>query len=318
MPNGARFRAENPAFALPSLNALRAFEAAARHLSFTRAARELCVTQTAISHQVQKLEDELGVSLFHRAPRRITLTAEGRAWAAELAEIFSRLEAVNQRLRERTRSERPTVSVSVIPSFGSRWLVPRLGKFLDGHPDVDIRISSSEALVDFSIEPFDLGIRYGFGRYPGCAVEKLADDAWVVVCAPALLERARLRTPRDLEHQTLLYDDDRGDWTRWFAQQGLPPPERARYTGLSDSSMIIESALRSQGVALARWSLAADELALGRLSLPFPKVAPLSTGKAYYIAGARENLRRSVVHAFREWLRKEARTLKRGVLALGA
>lgn len=300
------------AFSLPSLNALRAFEAAARHSSFTRAARELCVTQTAISHQISKLEDELGVSLFRRSPRRVTLTAEGRAWAAELGEIFSRLESVNRRLRERARGERPTVAVSVIPSFGSRWLVPRLGRFLDGNPEVDIRISASEQLVDFGVEPFDLGIRYGFGRYPGLAVEKLADDAWVVVCSPEVSARKRLRSARDLERQTLLYDDDRGDFDRWFGEQGLPPPSKARYTGLSDSSMVIEGAIRGQGFALARWSLAADELALGRLMLPFPKVPPLPTGKAYYVAGPRENLRRPLVMAFREWLRKEARALARG------
>src|SRR6186997_2540117 len=137
---------------LPSLNALRAFEAVARHMSFTRAARELSVTQTAVSHQVKQLEQELGVILFRRSPRQIALTGEGRAWAAELGEIFSRLEAANRRLRQKVRAVRPAVAVSVIPSFGSRWLVPRLGKFLEQHPEIDIRISASEKLVDFATE----------------------------------------------------------------------------------------------------------------------------------------------------------------------
>jgi LysR family glycine cleavage system transcriptional activator len=207
--------------ALPSLNALRAFEAVARHMSFTRAARELAVTQTAVSHQVQQLEEELGVILFRRSPRQITLTGEGRAWAAELGEIFARLEALNRRLRQRVQSARPTVSVSVIPSFGSRWLVPRLGKFLEEHSEIDIRISASEKLVDFAAEPVDVGIRYGHGRYPGLTVEKLAEDFWVVVCAPALLARRDLREPRLLEQQVLLYDDDRGPWQRWFRLRGI-------------------------------------------------------------------------------------------------
>src|SRR5262245_56341540 len=123
---------------LPSLNALRAFEAAARHMSFTRAARELSVTQTAIGHQVQNPEAELGMTLFRPAPRRIALTATGRAWAVELTAIFAKLEAINSRLRRPVEDSRPTVAVSVIPSFGSRWLVPRLGRFLERHPEIDI------------------------------------------------------------------------------------------------------------------------------------------------------------------------------------
>lgn len=309
MPNLPEARSIDRERSLPSLNSLRVFETAARHLSFTLAARELCVTQTAVSHQVRKLETELGVSLFRREPRRLSLTLEGRAWASELSEVFARLEAIHRRLTQRPRPERPTVAVSVIPSFCSRWLVPRLGRFLDRQPDLDIRISASEQLVDFGAEAFDLGIRYGTGSYPGVITEKLAEDFWVVVCAPALLARSRFRSPRDLERHTLLYDDDREAWRRWFATETLPAPAKARYTQLSDSSMVIECALRSQGVALARRSLALDELASGRLVLPFPKVAPLSTGKAYYLAGPREARSRPEVLAFRNWVKKEARTL---------
>jgi LysR family transcriptional regulator, glycine cleavage system transcriptional activator len=295
---------------LPSLNALRAFEAAARHMSFTRAARELAVTQTAISHQVKQLEAELGVALFRRSPRRIALTADGRAWAAELGEIFSRLESANRRLRQKLRAARPSVAVSVIPSFGSRWLVPRLGKFLERHPEIDIRISASERLVDFAAEPIDVGIRYGLGRYPGLTVDKLAEDAWIVVCAPSLLAQRGFRSPRDLEREVLLYDDDRGPWRRWFALRGSSPVKAARYTQLTDSSMLVEAAVRGQGVALARWSLAVDELAAGRLALPFPKYPPLSTGLAYYLASPSENFRRPEVTAFRTWILEETAALR--------
>jgi LysR family transcriptional regulator, glycine cleavage system transcriptional activator len=295
---------------LPSLNALRAFEAVARHMSFTRAARELLVTQTAVSHQVKQLERELGVILFRRSPRQITLTGEGRAWAAELGEIFSRLEAINRRLRQKVRAVRPAVAVSVIPSFGSRWLVPRLGKFLEQHPEIDIRISASEKLVDFASEPFDVGIRYGHGRYAGVSVEKLADDFWVVVCAPDLYAKRNFRVPRDLEQQVLLYDDDRGPWRRWFVLRGIRNPKSARYTQLTDSSMLVEAAVRGQGVALARWSLAADELSAGRLLLPFPQFEPLATGLSYFLACPSENLRRPEVAAFRAFLHQETAALR--------
>src|SRR5262245_9328484 len=145
---------------LPSLNALLAFEAAARHGSFTRAAAELGVTQTAISHQVRALEHDLGVALFRRSPQRIHLTPEGQAWATELSVVFARLREANRRLRAPRGSARDVVSVSIIPSFGARWLVPRLGRFLHEHRDVEVRISASERLVDFSVEAVDLGIRY--------------------------------------------------------------------------------------------------------------------------------------------------------------
>src|SRR5262249_21284577 len=157
----------------------RSFEAAARHLSFTRAAAELSVTQTAISHQVKLLEAHLGTLLFRRLPRRIVLTADGLAWARELKEVFARLEDANRRLR--AGSDRPVCSVSVIPSLAARWLVPRLGRFLQRHPECDLRISPTEHPVDFAVEAVDVGIRYGSGHYPGLEVHKLADDALVVV-----------------------------------------------------------------------------------------------------------------------------------------
>src|SRR5687768_1937845 len=152
---------------LPSLNALQAFEAAARHQSFTRAAGELGVTQTAVSHQVRALEIELGVPLFRRSHQRVSLTPEGRAWAAELGAVFDRLREANHKLRQPASSSRPGVTVSIIPSFGSRWLVPRLGRFLLQHQEIDVRISATERLVDFSVEPVDIGIRYGLGGYTG-------------------------------------------------------------------------------------------------------------------------------------------------------
>jgi LysR family glycine cleavage system transcriptional activator len=288
------------------------FEAAARHLSFTEAARELCVSQTAVSHRIKALETELGTALFRRIKRRVELTEEGRAWALELGELFTRLHAANRRLRQAPRARRREITLSIIPSFGSRWLVPRLGRFLDRHSDTEVRISASERLVDLAAEGIDLGIRYGLGRYPGLVCEKLADDAWVVVCSPALLAKKPLKTPSDLAQHVLLEDDAPDAWTRWFGVNGVKNPPRARRTELTDSSMLIEATLRGQGVGLARHSLAVDELAAGRLVLPFPKAESLPTGLAYYLAAPRESLRRPVVAAFRDWLLEESESLRSG------
>ncbi len=298
------------ALPLPSLHALQVFDAAAQCLSFTAAARALHVTQTAVSHQIRTLEAELGVSLFERLPRGLALTAAGEAWARELRLVFARLHALNQQLRQPARSERPLVALSTMPSFGSRWLVPRLGRFFDQHPEVDLRISASEQLVDFTRDPFDLGIRFGAGRYPGLRSEKLADDAWVVVCAPSYLAKHRLKTPQDLARHVLLHDDHLDAWPRWFEAQGKTAPERARYLQLTDSSMLVEAALRGQGVGLARRSLALDELTSGRLVLPFPKVPPLAVEFSYYLVGPREAFRRPEVAAFRAWIQQEAAALR--------
>jgi LysR family glycine cleavage system transcriptional activator len=294
---------------LPSLNALQAFEAAARHQSFTRAAGELGVTQTAVSHQVRALEIELGVPLFRRAHQRVSLTPEGRAWAAELGAVFERLRDANHKLRQPASASRPAVSVSIIPSFGSRWLVPRLGRFLLQHREIDVRISATERLVDFAAEPVDIGIRYGLGGYTGVVSHQLAEDALVVVAAPALIEKRPRFRLKDLAAETLLHDDFPDAWARFFDAAGVDLPKRARQTELTDSSMVVEAAVRAQGVALARWSLVVDELELGRLRLLFPKVAPLPTGLAYYLVSPRENLRRKPVSAFRDWVLEEAKGL---------
>ena len=292
---------------LPPLNALRAFEAAARHGSATRAARELCVTQTAVSHQLRLLEDHLAVKLFSRRPGKLELTTDGHAWADALGDVFARLHAANRRLRGQAR-ERPVVTVAIIPSFATRWLVPRLGRFFARHRDTDVRISPGEKLVDFATEPVDLGVRYGRGRYPGLVVERLYDDAWVVVCTPALRRRAKLRAVSDLRRVTLLRDDEPAIWQSWLASHG-GDPAWDRGPMLADSAMVVDAAVRGHGVALARLSLAADELAAGTLVRVFPRIRPVATGRSYYLAAPAHALQRPEVAAFRSWLRKEIRSL---------
>lgn len=289
---------------LPPLHALRAFEATARHLSFTRAAEELSVTQTAISHQVRLLESYLGKTLFLREARRIRLTSDGQAWADALTDVFQRLHEANRRLR-RTVKARPVVAVSAIPSFAARWLVPRFGRFLGAHPELDVRISASEHLVDFAVEPIDVGVRYGMGRYPGLLVEKLADDALVAVSSPTLAKK--LGSPQDLKKHALLHDDDPEAWPRWLEAQRVRAVDGTRGAIIDDSSMLVEAAVRGQGVALARWSLAVDEIHAGRLSLCFPRVKPVPTTKAYYVVCPKNRATHPPVAAFRAWLRDEAR-----------
>lgn len=292
--------------ALPSLRSLQAFEVAARLGSFTKAAAELCVTQTAVSHQIKQLEEELEVSLFRRSSRGLSLTRAGEAWHAELSRVFGLLRDANRRLRTRA-AERPVVSLTTIPSFGARWLVPRLGGFLSRHPTLDLRISTTEAVVDLEREPVDVGIRFGAGPYPGLLAEKLFEDSFVVVASP---ERAKsISKPRDLAGYPLLKDDHESAWARWFSAVGSAPPKGVRYHQLMDSGLLVELAVRGQGVGLARWSLIQDELAAGRLRRLFPKLPALSVGHAYHLVGLRETFRRREVAAFRAWLREEMRVL---------
>jgi LysR family transcriptional regulator, glycine cleavage system transcriptional activator len=300
-------RTSEKSLPLPSLHALHVFEVAARLVSFTRAGAELSVTQTAVSHQIKQLEGELGVLLFRRTGRGLELTRDGQAWLTELSSVFARLREVNRQLRRRSKNERPVVSLTTIPSFGARWLVPRLGGFLAKHPEVDLRISTSEAVVDFSREPIDVGIRFGRGPYPGLFCEKLLDDHFVVVAAPA--KAGRLRKPADLLQQTLLFDDHEDAWTRFFASLDLSESSRTRYHQMTDSGLLVEAAVRGQGVALARWSLIQDELSAGRLQRLFAHTPPLPVGHAYSLVGLRETFRRPEIAAFRDWLRHEIATL---------
>lgn len=283
---------------LPPLNGLCTFEAVARHLSMTSAARELHVTQTAVSHQVRQLEQHLAARLLVRAHGRLSLTPQGRAWATALGDVFARLHAANRRLR--TAPSRPVVSITAIPSFAAGWLVPRLGGFLARHRDVDVRISPTEALVDLVAEEIDVGIRYGTGRYPGMTVDKLLDDAWLVVCAPSLAPRVRRLD--DLHRVQLLRDDQPDGWESWLAARGIRDLDVRRGPELTDSAMVVDAAIRGQGVALARWSLAADALATGKLVRPFPRVRAVPTGRAYYLVALADTLLRREVAAFRTWL----------------
>jgi LysR family glycine cleavage system transcriptional activator len=223
--------------------------------------------------------------------------------------VFARLYAANRTLRSIKPVARPAVSVTVLPSFGARWLVPRLGRFLEQHPHVDLRLSPSADLVDLETSELDVGIRYGGGKYPGLKVEKLSGDAWVAVCSPKLKDRGKLRSVADLKLFTLLHDDNQS-WRVWLRARGASEVDAGRGPLLTDSSMVVEAALQGQGVGLVRLSLAADELASGRLIAPFPRVALLPTGHFYFLVWPRRRPVRPEVAAFCAWVRAEAAALR--------
>ena len=290
---------------LPSLSALQTFEAAARHGSFTAASRELHVTQGAVSHQIRALESELGYRLFVRRPRRVELTEEGRV----LGEAVTRgLQQIGEALRSiDAQLGRGWLTVSISHSFAVRWLVPRLEDFRQIHPETDVRISSTNRMIDPRREEIDLCIRYGDGNYPGLDRELLINEEVFPVCSPALVDGpVPLRRPEDLRHHVLLHDDvlvdhpRRAAWDHWLALAGLDLDPTAG-PHLSHTSMTMTAALAGQGVALGRTCLAADDLEAGRLVRPFgPSFrSPFS----YWLVARPGGLRRKQVAEFIAWLR---------------
>lgn len=288
---------------LPSLNALKAFEAAARHESFTKAAGELNVTQGAVSHQVKALEEELGLRLFQRERQRLLITAAGKSYLEIVRDAFDRIAGGTERLLQRQRSGVLTVSTS--PNFAAKWLVHRLGRFVEANPGIDLRVGASMQHVDFAREDVDVAIRHGDGRWPGLHVGRLCEEELFPVCSPKLLKgRHALRAPADLAHHTLLHIDEPLDWARWLDAAGLSGIDTARGPVFSQRSMAIDAAIDGQGVALARTALGAWDILNGRLARPF--TLGLKVPYAYWIVCPKANADLPKIAAFRNWLQAEA------------
>lgn len=285
---------------LPPLSSLRAFEAAARHLSFTRAATELHVTQAAVSHQVKALEDWLGLKLFRRQNRNVFLTEAGQAYLPAVREAFDGLADATRRLRQRDGEGRLAVSVTL--SFAAKWLMPRLGRFRRLHPEVEFRIDATDRLVDLRREEVDVGIRYGAGSWPGLAVRRLLSEELFPVCAPALAQS--LRRPEDLARHTLLHDEMRQDWRMWLLAAGVRGVDADRGPAFTNSAMCVQAAIDGEGVALGRSALVAHDLAAGRLVRPF--AVNLPTQFAYYVVHTPQGGALPKVKAFVDWLVAEA------------
>ena len=288
---------------LPPLAALRAFEAAARHMSFSQGAAELRVTTGAVSLQIKALEQALGVSLFERRPRAITLTPQGARYFRAARSAFRLLEDAT---REVARGSRPvTLTVSCTTGFAVQWLVPRLPRFHARWPQVDVRISASQRLVDFAHDGVDFAVRHGLGRYPGLKSERLLDDDLVPVCSPQCVsEEAPLSVPDDLARHTLLHDEYRDDWRLWLEAVGATAVDVESGPVFTDSNGAIQAALLGKGVALARESFVQAELAEGRLVKPFAH--RLTVDFAYHLVYPSWSLSRPESRAFRDWIRQEA------------
>jgi LysR family glycine cleavage system transcriptional activator len=297
---------------LPPLNALKAFEAAARHESFTRAAAELNVTQGAVSHQVKALEATLGLKLFNRERQRLAITEVGRAYLAVVRDAFDRLAVGTERLLQRQASGVLTVSTS--PDFAAKWLVHRLGRFAEAHREIDLRVSASLHHVDFAREDVDLAVRHGEGDWPGLAAVSLARERFHAVCSPSLPGARRVARPAELLELPLLHLDDRRAWGQWLRDAGVRDPGPLRGPVLNRESMLIDAAIDGQGVALARTTLAAHDLIGGRLMRAFGFAPRLA--KTYWIVCPKATASLPKIAMFRDWLLAEAADDARRLKAL--
>lgn len=286
---------------LPPLNALKAFEAAARSESFTRAAEELNVTQGAVSHQVKALEDTLGIRLFNRERQRLTMTEAGRDYLAVVRDALDRIAAGTDRLQRRSSR---TLTVSTSPDFAAKWLVHRLGRFAESHPDIDLRVSAAADHVDFAREDVDVAVRHGDGKWPGLDAMRLCSEQLFPVCSPKLIAgRNRIARASDLLKFPLLRLNDWETWTRWFEAAGVDDPVPHGPT-LNRASMLIDAAADGQGIALARTTLAAWDLINGRLARPIDVSLRLSN--TYWIVCPKVNATLPKIASFRKWLLAEA------------
>jgi LysR family transcriptional regulator, glycine cleavage system transcriptional activator len=287
---------------LPSLNGLRAFEAAARHLSFTHAAAELNVTQTAISHQIRRLERELGIRLFVRQNRALALTPQAKDYLPGVRAAFNDLRLATDRLLRKDNAH--VLTISTLASLAAKWLLPRLSAFQETHPGIDVRITTSTALVDFKSGDVDAAIRYGRGDWPGLHADWLMADQLFPVCSPALLTGKRpLRSPEDLRDHVLLHTSNANsdDWRLWLTAAGLPA-NISKQPGLTFDLILVtvQAALDGIGVAMGRTSYVEADIAKGRLVVPFKITLPANAG--FYLVYPEATADTPKLAAFRQWL----------------
>lgn len=290
---------------LPSLNALRAFEAAARLGRVNAAADELAVTPAAVSHQIKALEDYFGIPLFRREVRRVSLTRAGQELLPQLTEGFDRLAEACARIM--TAEETGVLTVSAPPTFAAKWLVRRLQDFSARHPEITVRLDGSISLTDFDRDDVDIAIRFGLGNYEGLRAEPLASGSMVMVCAPSLLEGDRpLRTPDDLRHHRLLHSDwsskrdTQPDWTMVLKFAGVNGVDGRKGPVFGNDDLLLTAAAQGQGVALVSEVYAREEIAAGRIVRLFDFLLP--SEYHYWLVCPPAYLERPKVAAFRDWI----------------
>jgi LysR family transcriptional regulator, glycine cleavage system transcriptional activator len=290
---------------LPPLNALRAFEAAARHLSFTKAASELHVTQAAISHQVKGLETYLGVKLFRRLTRKLLLTDAAQTLLPAVQNSFDEIATASEALAE--ASYHGTLDVILRPFFAARWLSHRLNRFWAQHPTIKLRLQHTSEIRDLQRAEADVAVRWGRGDWSGVEIEPLLRVKVAPVCGPALLNGPiPLRTPHDLKHHTLLHEDNYGLWERWLHGIGANDVNASKGPVIDDTNVRIQAAMDGQGLALAPLALLKDDISTRRLVTPFDYAID---DMAYYIVYTPGALEQPKVRAFRDWLHSEALSL---------
>ncbi len=293
----------------PSLDLLEGFEAAARHLSFTKAGEELFLTQSAVSRQIKELEDQLGVPLFHRRHRALVLTEAGQQFYAATAQVLTTMRTATSRLK--VQSGRKPLSVTTTNSFAALWLVPRLAGFTRTHPGVDVRIMAETKVQDLDRDGLDLAIRHGPASLAGPNAVRLFGERVFPVCSPKLLKKNPLREPADLKHHVLLqYDDPDGrhpwlHWKSWLEVAGVPDLRPAATLSFSGFEQIIPAAVAGHGVALGRSPLVKDLLAGNELVAPFKTTS--DPARAYFIVASKSAAGRPEVTGFIEWLKEEAK-----------
>ncbi|MCJ9428484.1 transcriptional regulator GcvA [Kordiimonas marina] len=291
------------------LNALRAFDAAARHMSFKLAADDLSVTPAAISQQIRSLEEFLGVELFRRTNRSLVLTEAAQLSLMPLKEAFEKMEEAVDILTESKTSN--VLKVSVSPSFASKWLVPRLASYYERRPDAIVKISATMHITDFKAEDVDIAIRYGLGKYDNLYVEEILRETIFPVCAPTLIDHETpATTPCSILKHTLIHDDSTAEddsvptWPMWLKAAGVEMPEGMPALHFNTHALAIEAAVAGRGVALARSAIAEEDLKAGRLVKPFGEAVPINF--AHYIVCPQDKLKNERVQDFIDWLREEA------------
>ncbi len=289
---------------LPPLNSLKAFEAAARNLSFTKAAEELFVTQAAISHQIKLLEEHLSIKLFMRRNRSLLLTEEGQSYYLDIKDIFANLYEATEKLL--TRGAKGSISIALTPSFAIQWLIPRLSEFSKVHPDIDVKIKAVDFEENSLTDDVDVAIYYGMGNWPNVQADKLHTEFFIPVCSPLLLAGEHpIQIPADLKHHTLLHDMTRNNWNEWIKQANLKDINVNQGPIFSHSSMVLQAAIHGQGVALGHNILAKPEIESGRLITPFNQI--LMSKKSYYLVCREAQIDSAKINTFRNWLLEEVR-----------
>ena len=295
---------------LQSLGAFRTFEIAARHLSFTKAARELFVTQAAVSQQIRQLENQLGFKLFHRMTRKLALTEEGQKLARTTREALNSIYQTVEDIKQDT--ETGSITISTIPSFAVRWIIPRLGQFRKTHPGIQLNIHSDERIIDLNEFKVDLAIRAGKGNYPGLKVTLLMMEDIFPVCSPSLLQGDKpLEKIEDIYHHEILQDEvqwrldeEVTDWYVWLKAVGITDIDTFSGTSFSNSIMALQAAADGLGIAMCRSSLIGDDLETGRLVKPFDFA--VESPVAYYIVCLKENSQKPKIKAVTSWLLEQS------------